>query len=160
MSRIMLLFFPVLVVFATIPLTGCGSTVSTAGYSQTETTGSGIRIIVPGEHEPSQSGLSGEFLCPVKVEVSNFKLVDKFGEANVAGEGHIHYFLDTMPIASPEKTGGDNYAESSETVYYWNDIGDEVEHVFSAELVNNDHTPLSPRVLDIVTVSTDTSWDG
>ena len=37
----------------------------------------------------------------VSVDVSNFNLVDKLGQTNVAGEGHIHYFLDVTPPTTP-----------------------------------------------------------
>lgn len=37
----------------------------------------------------------------VTVSVANFNLVDKLGQTNVVGQGHIHYFLDVDPPTTP-----------------------------------------------------------
>lgn len=80
----------------------------------------------------------------VMVEVTNFNLVDKLGGANVAGEGHIHYFLDVDAPTTPGKTAvtaAGTYAATTATSYTWHNVGGG-PHKFSVELVNNDHTPL------------------
>ena len=91
----------------------------------------------------------------VSVQVSNFTLVDKLGEANVAGEGHIHYFLDvdapTTP-GEPAVTAAGTYAATAATSYTWHNVGGG-PHKFSVELVNNDHTPLAPPVVASVSVT-------
>jgi photosystem II stability/assembly factor-like uncharacterized protein len=89
------------------------------------------------------------------VEVSNFTLVDKLGQANVPGEGHINYFMDVNPPITPDKpatTVPGTYAATTETSHVWNNVSGG-QHTFSVELVNNDHTPLSPPVVAEVEVT-------
>lgn len=91
----------------------------------------------------------------VVVEVSGFDLVDGTGQPNAPGQGHIIYFMDTAPPTAPgqpatAKTG--SYASSTATTYTWTNVVEGV-HTFSAELVNNDDTPLAPPVTVTVTVS-------
>jgi hypothetical protein len=107
-----------------------------------------IKILVPRSN-PSGIGISGDSLCPVLVEVENFKLAEKQGQQNIPGEGHIHYFLDVEPpIAAgiPAVTAGGTFADTGETSYFWPPVG-KGEHMFWVELVNNDHTPLNPPVI-------------
>jgi outer membrane protein assembly factor BamB len=91
----------------------------------------------------------------ISVKVSNFNLVDKLGQANVAGEGHIHYFLDVVaPTAPgvPAVTAAGTYAATSATSYTWKNLTPGT-HILSVELINNDHTPLAtPVVAKIVIV--------
>jgi plastocyanin len=91
----------------------------------------------------------------VSVQVSNFTLVDKLSRANVPGEGHIHYFMDvdapTIP-GEPAVTAAGTYAATAATSYTWHNVGGG-PHKFSVELVNNDHTPLTPPVVATVTVT-------
>lgn len=91
----------------------------------------------------------------VSVQVSNFNLIDKLGQANVPGEGHIHYFVDVDAPTAPDKpavTDAGTYAATSATFYTWHNIGGG-PHKFSVELVNNNHTPLTPPVVAMVTVT-------
>jgi len=91
----------------------------------------------------------------VSAQVFNFNLVDKQGQANIPGEGHIHYFIDADPPTTPGKpavTNPGTYAATSATSYTWYDIV-AGSHKLSAELVNNDHTPLVPPVVDSITVT-------
>jgi outer membrane protein assembly factor BamB len=95
----------------------------------------------------------------VQVEVTNFKVVDKLGQANVAGEGHIHYFLDVTPPTTqgqPAVTASGTYAATASTNYTWHNVPAGT-HTLSVELVNNDHTPLNPPVVQTITVTTDTN---
>jgi len=90
----------------------------------------------------------------LSVDVSNFKIVDKQGQANVKGEGHLHYFMDVAaPTAQgkPAVTEPGTYAHVTDTSYTWHNIGGG-SHTFSVELVNNDHTPLNPPVVASVTL--------
>jgi hypothetical protein len=87
--------------------------------------------------------------------MDNFVLVDKFGQANVAGEGHVHYFLDAIPPTDPGKpavTAPGTYVPTTATSYTWQNVpaGD---HIIGVELVNNDHTPLVPPVTQVITVT-------
>ncbi|MHB8086103.1 MAG: DUF4399 domain-containing protein [Dehalococcoidia bacterium] len=90
----------------------------------------------------------------VTVQVSNFNLVDKLGTANVAGQGHIHYFMDvdapTKPGA-PAVTSPGTYAATASTTHTWPSPTPGT-HTFSVELINNDHSPLQPPVVSKVTV--------
>jgi hypothetical protein len=89
--------------------------------------------------------------------------VDKLGLAVVAGEGHIHYFLDVTPPTDPTKpavTGPGTYAATASTSYTWANVA-AGSHTFYAELINNDHKPLVPPVTAQVTVTvTGTSSGG
>jgi hypothetical protein len=83
---------------------------------------------------------------PVKVKVytENIKLVDKAGQSNVPGEGHLIYYLD---VALPVYTGASAvpaagaYKISTETSYTWADLP-AGEHQLAVQLVNNDNTPI------------------
>jgi hypothetical protein len=147
------------VILAVTALAAC-STAILSKTNPTETHAPSINILIPRD-DPSAVGISGSGNCPVMVEVSNFKLVDKPGEPNVAGEGHIHYFLDVDPPTEPGKpavTAAGTYGDTADTVYWWTDIG-KGPHTFSVELVNNDHTPLNPPVIAQARITAGI-WDG
>jgi len=102
--------------------------------------------------------LNGSTLTTGNVTVTaaafNFTLVDKLGKPNVAGEGHIHYFIDVDAPTTPGKpavTAAGTYAATAATSYTWPSVP-VGSHYFSVELVNNDHTPLSPPVVATVIV--------
>jgi outer membrane protein assembly factor BamB len=93
----------------------------------------------------------------VTAEATNFKLVDQLGKSNAAGQGHIHCFLDTdAPTVQgqPAVTAADTYAATAATTYTWKNVPAGT-HTLSLELVNNDHTPLNPPVVQKITVTTD-----
>ncbi len=95
----------------------------------------------------------------VTTTVSNFNLVDKLGGPKAPNQGHIHYFLDaTPPIAPgiPAVTAPDTYVSIAATSYTWPNV-QAGTRTFSAELVNDDHTPLEPPVLGRVTVAVTTT---
>ena len=85
----------------------------------------------------------------VSVKVRNFLLVNKSGQPNVAGEGHVNYFMDVDVPTTPGKpavsTPG-TYFSSVTTSYTWRNVGPG-RHTFAAELVNNDNTPLDTPVI-------------
>jgi len=90
----------------------------------------------------------------VSVAVENFSIVDKLGKPAVAGEGHIHYFMDAKAATTPGKpaiTKPGTYAPTINKSYTWKNVT-AGKHNFSVELVNNDHTPLSPPVVAEVSV--------
>ncbi len=99
----------------------------------------------------------------VTVAVANFNLVDKLGQTNASGEGHIHYFMDVVAPTEPGKpaiTAEGTYAETSTTTYTWKNVAAGT-HTFSVELVNNDHTPLSsPVVVKVVIVVSESGGGG
>ncbi|MBI2853893.1 MAG: hypothetical protein HYX87_03105 [Chloroflexi bacterium] len=116
----------------------------------TAAAGPQIKIVAP---------LNNSFDFPgpivVAVQVSGFTLADKLGQANVPGQGHIHYFLDVTPPTAPGQpavTAAGTYVASIDIFNIWNNVGPG-QHTFSVELVNNNHTPLVPPVVDQVIVT-------
>ncbi len=93
------------------------------------------------------------------VQVSGFNLVDKIGQANAPGEGHLIYYLNVEPPTSPGQlalTAPGTYVVSATPSYTWTALVEGV-YTFSVELVNNDNTPLIPPV---VASSTNTVYPG
>lgn len=91
----------------------------------------------------------------VSVEVGNFSLVNKLGKANVAGEGHIHYYMDAKVPTAPDKpalSAPGTYAPTANASHIWKNVAPGM-HNFSVQLVNNDHTPLIPLVMEQVNVT-------
>jgi outer membrane protein assembly factor BamB/plastocyanin len=91
----------------------------------------------------------------IKVAVGGFTIVNALGSANVPDEGHIHYFKDVLPPTTPGVpafTAAGTWAPSINTSYRWTNVSAGT-HMFSAELVNNDHTPLEPAVVAFVNVT-------
>jgi hypothetical protein len=109
-----------------------------------------IRIISPVDGSTIPAGN-----VTVTVLVSNFNLVNRIGQPNVPGEGHIHYFKDAIPPTQPglpAVTGPGKYYPTSANTYTWEDV-EPGSHVFWAELVNSDLTPLYPPVVAGVAVT-------
>jgi hypothetical protein len=75
-------------------------------------------------------------IVPTTVPVAE---AGKHPEANIVGEGHLHFVLDLQPLVVWEKTDP----------YTFNDVPPG-EHRLMAELVNNDHSSLSPRVMQMI----------
>jgi plastocyanin len=99
------------------------------------------------------AAISGDSVT-VMVNVSDFNLANKLGQSNVAGEGHIHYFMDTPVPTAPGKpalSAPGTYAPTINTSFTWKNVTTGM-HNFSVELVNNDHTPLDPPIIDRVSV--------
>lgn len=91
----------------------------------------------------------------VEVEVGNFTLVEPTGQSNVPGEGHIHYYLDALPLENPDEPAipeSGEYAVSTNTSYTWENVT-AGEHILAVQLVNNDHTPLIPLVYEVINVT-------
>jgi hypothetical protein len=91
----------------------------------------------------------------VMVNVTGFNLVNMLGAANVAGEGHIHYYMDVPVPETPTKpaiTSPGTYAPTANTSFTWMNVKPGM-HSFSVQLVNNDHTPLIPLVYNTVNVT-------
>jgi plastocyanin len=89
------------------------------------------------------------------VQVQNFNLVDKLGQSNVAGEGHLHYFYDVTAPTTPNQpatTAAGTYVATTDTSHTWTNVPNGM-HEFSVELVNNDHTPLNPPVVSTVMIT-------
>jgi hypothetical protein len=91
----------------------------------------------------------------VVAEVDDFELVNKLGQDSVAGEGHIHYYMDVaVPTApgEPAITAPGTYVPTENTSYAWQNVSAGM-HNFTVQLVNNDHTPLEPPVLSQNTIT-------
>lgn len=92
-----------------------------------------------------------EFLNNVRVSVrlSNFRLVDRTGQADVPGEGHLIYYVDVQPPTTPGQpalTAPGTYAISVNTSFLWPRLFQPGPYTLSVQVVNNDNTPLSPPV--------------
>ncbi|WP_442919434.1 cupredoxin domain-containing protein, partial [Methanoculleus sp.] len=117
-----------------------------------ETAEANVTIVEPVEGANVTAGN-----VTVSVNVTNFTLVEPTGQANAAGEGHLHYYLDApVPTnasapAIPE-TGG--YVVSANTSYTWENVT-AGEHNLSVQVVNNDHTPIIPLAFETVNVTVD-----
>ena len=95
--------------------------------------------------EPIVPDVSGVDVV-VLIQTDNFKVIDMMGEPAEPGVGHIHYFLDTVPPVYPNNpalSAPGTVVEVAATSYTWPNVLPGL-HVLSVELVNNDHTPLSP----------------
>jgi hypothetical protein len=82
----------------------------------------------------------------IRTYVEYFKLVDKIGQSNVPGEGHLVYYLDVTPPTirgTPALTPEGSFIISAEKTYTWSDITPGT-HSFWVQLVNNDNTSLEP----------------
>jgi hypothetical protein len=133
----------IMVLSASVPLAGCLS------VPEDPT----VEITSPLDDQALGSGD-----VTVRVNVNHFRTVDRQGEANADGEGHLHFYMDVDPIpgapgqpaipAGPNATWAD-LAVTSHT-FYGVPPG---AHTFAVQLVNNDHTPLDPPVDDSVAVT-------
>lgn len=91
---------------------------------------------------PKANAEDSEFAMVVSVINFDLKPVGT-APGKVAGQGHIHYLVDN-------KTAEGDYATPAKNFTFRNLSPG--THVLRAELVNNDHTSLSPPVFDEVTV--------
>ncbi len=94
---------------------------------------------------PSQGQTIAGTTFTVHFQVSDLKIVPssipiseagKHPEANHPGEGHIHFMLDLQPLVVWYQTGPYTFENVAP--------GD---HMLAVELVNNDHSSLSPPVV-------------
>lgn len=105
--------------------------------------------------EPKNGAIVPAGNVTVSVNVANFNIVDKQGQAKADGEGHIHYFMDVSAPTTPNKpatTSENTYVHTISKSYTWENVVPG-NHTFSVELVNNDHTPLTPPALAMVNVT-------
>jgi hypothetical protein len=79
---------------------------------------------------------SGLTIVPSTVPLSE---AGKHPEVNRPGEGHLHYMLDLQPLSVWYKTDPFQIQEVPPG-----------EHLLMVELVNNDHSSLSPPVLQLI----------
>ena len=104
---------------------------------------------------PSSGSAIRENKVSLSVFVDLFRIVDKNGKANVPGEGHMVYYMDTAaPIKAGETalTEPGSYSISIEKTHTWEGVS-AGPHTFWVQLVNNDNTPLYPAVAAYVMVT-------
>jgi hypothetical protein len=88
----------------------------------------------------------------VTVQVSGFNLVNKIGQDNVPGEGHILYYWAHPPTFpyGPAYSAPGTYSSpgTAGTTFTWTNWNTTTAAywVLAAQLVNNDDTPLNPPV--------------
>ncbi len=107
--------------------------------------------------EPANGATLPSGAVAVTIQVQNFSIVDKEGQANVPGEGHVHYYLDVSPIpsdpAKPALPADANavWAHVAASSYTFTNVSPGM-HTLSVQLVNNDHTPVVPLATSMVSV--------
>jgi outer membrane protein assembly factor BamB len=117
-----------------------------------------VKIVTPQNRSTLQPGN-----VTVSVQVTNFNIVDKQGQPAVAGEGHIHYYLDVIPPTTPGQPAvppsGSIWATTAATAYTFDNVAAGT-HTIWVQLVNNDHTPLTPAVEAKVVIVLSTTAGG
>ena len=132
-----------LVVLIALALPLCTAQMTTTGMPQ-------VKIIEPKEEVQIPAGN-----ISVMANVTNFNLVNKLGQASVAGEGHLHYYIDVAVPKTPGKpavTAIGTFAPTANTTWTWPNVKPG-KHNFSVQLANNDHTPVIPVVYRTVNVT-------
>jgi hypothetical protein len=97
---------------------------------------------------PRDSAALGAGDITITTQVSNFNLVDKLGQPNASHEGHLIYFMDAPTVQGQTAVG----VATDQNSYTWTSVKAGT-HTFAIELVNNDHTPLDPRVVANITIT-------
>lgn len=131
----------------TAPATSPPSATSTASQAREPS----VEMNAPGQ---------GATVAPGNVQtsvlVAGIKLVDKLGEDKKKGEGHVIFYLDVddLPTDPDEPAFVDDEARfhATPTVSHTWSISQLGEHKLSAQLVNNDHTPLDPPATHSITI--------
>jgi hypothetical protein len=88
----------------------------------------------------------------VSVLMKGFKVHEQF-QPPVAGEGHVHFYLDVKRLPTTHTYPSPvPYRSISGTTYTWTGVSPG-RHTLAVQLVGNDHVPLRPPVEDRVTVT-------
>ena len=98
----------------------------------------------------------------VSADVKNFKLVNKLGQKDITGEGHLRYFIDVpVPTSSGRlaTTGVGTFVRSPETSWTWPNVAPGL-HNFSVQLANNDYSSVIPLVYATINVTVTTPARG
>lgn len=108
-----------------------------------------ITITAPASSVPAPGNVT------VTVKVTNFNIVEKQGQASVLGEGHIHYYLDvdaptTQSVPAIPTSG--IWSQAATTSFTFPNVSAGT-HTISVQLVNNNHTPLNPPVVQKITIN-------
>jgi hypothetical protein len=93
---------------------------------------------------------SGKYDVTVTTKERGFTVEDKQGGMNASGQGHLHFYIDVEPPTEQGKPAipaeGSVWAHVSSNTYTFTNVTPG-KHTIYVELVNNDHTPLSPAVV-------------
>jgi len=133
-------------------LAGCTGTPNQAPVQTPAPAGEtmpGLTIIAPADGAVLPAGN-----ITVAVSVSNFRLVPDYGRAYVAGEGHLHYYMDLPVPVSDQRaavTPPGRFVPTIETSHTFVNVPPGT-HTFSVELANNDHSPFPSPIFKTVTV--------
>jgi len=136
-----------------LPIAGPGGPASIVGF-KLGSTKPAVKITSPLDGDKLAAGD-----LTVIAEVTNFNIVDKQGQANVAGQGHLHFYLDVdapTTQGQPAIPASGTWVHVSDNNYTFAKVAPGA-HTISIELVNNDHTPLNPPVVQKITVTVDTN---
>jgi hypothetical protein len=88
----------------------------------------------------------------VSVLLKRFKVHEQF-QPPVAGEGHVHFYLDVKKLPTTHTYPSPvPYRSISGTTYTWTGVTPG-RHTVAVQLVGNDHVPLRPAAQDRVTVT-------
>jgi hypothetical protein len=105
--------------------------------------------------EPKEGATINKNNVTIVSNYTNFSVIPHFGERNVKGQGHLHYFKDVTAPTTPGQlatTATGTWNQSADFINNWTNLAPG-HHKFSVELVNNDHTPLVPPVVATVNVT-------
>jgi hypothetical protein len=129
-----------LLILATLLVTFLASAITA------EAAGPQLTVLTPPD------GIAAGTTVTIQLQISGLKIVPstvpltqagKDPAANVPGEGHIHYILDVRPLGIQYQNG---------PIVLTNvPIG---THTLMVELVNNDHSSLTPQVMQQITFQT------
>lgn len=116
-----------------------------------DASGPSIEIVKPADGQTVRGGALTVSVSVKRFEVVNQRVRPPF-PAPVAGQGHVHFYLDTKMLPtthSPPTTGA--YRSVSDTAYTWTGV-DRGRRSVAVQLVGKDHAPLRPAVKDRMTV--------
>jgi plastocyanin len=155
MKQLPVILVLLLMISACMIIAGCATNTPVPPQTTVTTTPASPQITIIS---PQNVAVIPSRNIPVTVQVSNFNIVDKQGKANVAGEGHVHFYLDVSPIPSdPSKPAipadaNAVWAHVSGTSYTFTNVSLGM-HTITVQLANNDHTPVIPLATASVMVT-------
>lgn len=105
----------------------------------------------PTPSASSSSPAPNYFDIVVRTQILGINLVDKSGEANVTGEGHLVYYSGIEPDVVPTWPAyrNEGYYASTKTSLIWTNALPDYS-VYGVQIVNNDNTPLNPPVYAMI----------
>ena len=107
---------------------------------------------VPAASPPTPSSDTDSYFdIIVNTQVMGINLVNRTGQANVPGEGHLVYYAGVEPSLVPTwpAFGESGYHISTSTSMTWTNALPDYS-VYAVQVVNNDNTPLNPPVYALI----------